>query len=53
MTELEVKAVPIPGICFIPEPGGPLRCTLHQGHGGQHYHAYDRVEWPRYEDEKQ
>lgn len=49
----EVKPVHIPGICFIPMQDSPLRCTLHQGHDGQHYHAYERVEWLRYEGEKQ
>ncbi len=53
MTVRELEPVRIPGICFIPKPGSPLRCTLHHGHDGEHYHAYDRIEWPRYECEKQ
>ncbi|MEN8655053.1 hypothetical protein ABCR94_31830 [Streptomyces sp. 21So2-11] len=34
-------------------PGTPTRCTEHEGHEGDHFHAYSREEWPHYEGETQ
>lgn len=39
--------VPIPGVCFIRRPGDALRCTLPPHTTGDHWHAYERVSWPR------
>lgn len=42
------KRVKIPGICFIKQEDGPLRCTEREGHkNDRHFHCYSRTEWPR------
>lgn len=48
--------VDIPGVCFIRQPEGVLRCTLQAGHYGEHRHFYSGelrngvrtgTSWPR------
>ncbi|MER7197466.1 hypothetical protein CG723_44275 [Streptomyces sp. CB01635] len=60
--EVREHHVEIPGICFIRQPEGALRCTLSAGHGGENKHSYSgplrngfRVgtTWPRRSGEAQ
>ncbi|MFJ4712735.1 hypothetical protein [Streptomyces sp. NPDC088785] len=44
---------PIPMHCFIRRPDDVLRCTLPPHVEGDHWHAYERVSWPRRPGEKQ
>ncbi|MFD3913382.1 hypothetical protein [Streptomyces sp. NPDC058603] len=43
----------IPSLCWVARPGDVRRCTEHEGHDGDHYHAYSRTQWPRREGETQ
>ncbi|MFJ2669150.1 hypothetical protein [Streptomyces sp. NPDC087525] len=37
----------IPSLCWVARPGDVRRCTEHEEHDGDHYHAYSRTFWPR------
>lgn len=43
----------IPGLCWDERPGDVLHCTLEQGHGGDHFHAYTRTRWRNRAGQKQ
>ncbi|RVU20812.1 hypothetical protein EOT10_25995 [Streptomyces antnestii] len=54
--DTSARHVEIPGICFIRQPEGVLRCTLPADHCGEHRHYYSGelhngaragTSWPR------